>query len=630
MLNAMREGAKTGTIKFILFGFMVLAVGGLVMTDVGGFFRGGVTKTAVAKIDGRELSIVTFDRMVRRILSRQGMDPETAYRLGLIDQILASEVDNNLMQRSARDLGLIPSEQTVLKQISLLVEPYVSETMDKKAALSAILRNQGVSEKDFVSMIRAQMSNTLLQNAVQIGGESGPSPEALDLYEYKNEKRTLNAVLLPHSDIKDVAEPTDDILLPFYQAGQERYAVPETRVFSIAFLSRDNLKEDVTVTEEELRETYERDIAGFSLPERRVIEQAVIETEAIATAVAAKVGKGQSLKDAVKEETGDEKLWLGEEKYEKAGLPEELAAAAFDAEKGALAGPVKSPLGWHVLVIKDVLPPSTRPFEEVKADLEKEIAALHAADAMMALANSVDDNLASGMTLEEVTEQMGLTVKKFGPIRQDGSTPDDKDGVADLGKDSAYAVETAFDLSEGEISSVVELSDGRYAAIRADTVNEKSYRPFEEVKAELSKIWIQDQKEVTNKLRALDAIKALNSGEKSLNTFGPIKAYELQRGNSPPEPMNDAGRDMFFELSVNDYGMTPVEDGFIVGQVTSSKLPDTAGLDEKELAPFVEMVRLGAQDEFLRLFMAHVRDSYDVRINKNLLDKTYGPGSEQL
>ena len=49
-MKALREGAKGGITKIILMGFLVMAGGSLVMMDVGGFFRGGVSNSDVVKI----------------------------------------------------------------------------------------------------------------------------------------------------------------------------------------------------------------------------------------------------------------------------------------------------------------------------------------------------------------------------------------------------------------------------------------------------------------------------------------------------------------------------------------------------------------------------------------------------
>ncbi len=45
VMNAMRQGAKSGVSKIFLFGFMVMAVGGLVLMDVKGMFQSGAALT---------------------------------------------------------------------------------------------------------------------------------------------------------------------------------------------------------------------------------------------------------------------------------------------------------------------------------------------------------------------------------------------------------------------------------------------------------------------------------------------------------------------------------------------------------------------------------------------------------
>lgn len=634
MLNAMREGAKSGIMKFILLGFMAMAGGGLVLMDVGGFFRGGVTNTAVAKIEGQELPIITFDRTVRRTLASQGLDVATAYKLGFINQILRSEISNNLMQRAALDLGLQVGDQIVLKQVNRLVEPLVTPDMDKRSALAAVLRNQGLSEQEFIRMVQAEMTNTLLRNALQLGTEVAPSSLALDMYQHEKEQRTVKYVYLRHSTVKDVAEPAEEILLSFYQAGQERYAIPETRTFSIAILSQENLEKTLDVSDEELRQIYDRDIASYSVPERRVLEQAVLENETAAAAVAEAVKAGKSLKEAVNAETGSEEAFLGEEEFEQAGLPQDIGESAFTAKTGAVVGPVETALGWHVLKIKNVLPPETQSFEKVKEALRKDILQMRVADEMFSTSTAIDDRLAGGAALEEVAQEMELEVKTFGPLTADGSTPDNKDGLKDFGPDWSAVVSTVFELGEGESAPVMELADGRYAAIRLDSVTPKTYKPFEDVKADLAKTWMQDQREVGNKLRSEDALRALNAGDKNLNDVAAahgatVQTVTLTRDEEPKAPLGNPATTLFFHLDEEQHGMAPAENGYVLALVTNIKLPDPEKVSEEDLKAYTETTQRSQQGELMQIYFNHLQSAYDVKINQRLLEQTYGPGNEQ-
>jgi len=628
MLNAMREGAKSGIMKFILLGLMVMAGGGLILMDVGGFFRGGVTQSAIAKIDGTELPVAVFDRTVRRVLSSQSLDMETAYKLGFINQILRNEISSNVMQRAATDMGLQVGDELVIKQINRLVEGLVTDGVDKKAALTNVLRNQGLTENEFVRMIQAEMTTSLLRTAIQVGTNVPPGPLADDLYQHNKEQRTVNYIFLPHSGVKDVPQPAEEILLAFYQAGQEKYAVPETKTFSVATLSKDSLAKTLDISDEELRQTYDQEVASYQVPERRVMEQAVFEDQASATAAAEAVKGGKTLKDAAGES------YIGEEKFEKDGLLKEIGDAAFAAQAGDTIGPIQTAMGWHVLKLKDIVAPETQSFESVKENLKKDLIQARVADELFATGNLIEDKLAGGMSLEEVAAEMELKVKQYGPITADGSTPDNKDGLKDFGPDWGTINTSITDMQEGETAPIMELADGNYAVVRVDAITPKTYKPFEEVKGELAKVWMQDQREVANKLRSDDAVRSLNASQKSLNDIASAQAAEIKtitlvRDEQTSTPMNDAAKTLFFGIDQDQYGVAPVEGGFVVGRVTGTKLPDIEKASKEDIESYKKVAQQGMQGELMQIYFNHLQSAYDVKINQRLLEQTYGPQADQ-
>ena len=123
VMKALRDGAKGGVSKFILFGFLVLATGGLVLMDVGGFFRGGVSGSDVARVGDHVIKAQTFDSNLRRTVSRLGMSTQEAYKLGYVGQILSTEVRGLLVAQAASDLGVSIPDSMVAKQVSDLVTP---------------------------------------------------------------------------------------------------------------------------------------------------------------------------------------------------------------------------------------------------------------------------------------------------------------------------------------------------------------------------------------------------------------------------------------------------------------------------------------------------------------------------
>jgi hypothetical protein len=130
MLRNMRKGLFSGLFLILL----VLGAAGLVLTDAGGFFKGGIRTTDVAKVGSKTINSRPFDNKLRRLTAMQGVEPETAYELGLVHQVLFRELRNLLMLQGVNDLGIAVSNEQITSYINAIVEPYMTaDTTSKKS-----------------------------------------------------------------------------------------------------------------------------------------------------------------------------------------------------------------------------------------------------------------------------------------------------------------------------------------------------------------------------------------------------------------------------------------------------------------------------------------------------------------
>jgi peptidyl-prolyl cis-trans isomerase D len=264
VMRMMRQGAAGGITKFILFGFLVLAVGGLVLMDVGGFFRGGVGGNDVARIGSEKVSIVSFDRAVRRALSRVGISPQEALKLGYINEILGTEIRTSLLHNAAKDLGVQVGKNRIAHQVNSIIAPMVEQGQEPQAVLDQVLRAQGMTEREFVRAIDREMAGSILGQAVQGGFAGTPHSIARDMYMFNNEKRNIELVVLTDKDTKDVKPPSEEQLTSMYESLKENFATPETRKVSLAFVP--DAKKTVEVPEEEIRAAYDEGIDSYAVP----------------------------------------------------------------------------------------------------------------------------------------------------------------------------------------------------------------------------------------------------------------------------------------------------------------------------------------------------------------------------
>lgn len=625
MLRGMREGAKSGIMKFILLGLMTMAVGGLVLMDVGGFFRGGVSSNTVAEGSGITISAREFDRTVRRVLSQQGIDPAQAYRLGLIETILYSEIQSRLLNREASGIGLNIGDETVTQQIARLAEPLATGEQSRKDALQQILRMQGISEGEFIASVRNEMATGILRESIASGASMVPPVLAADLYQAENEKRAVQAVILRDTDIKDTEQPSEESLRKYYDANKAEFIIPETRSITTATLDGDTLAESVLITDEDLKQAYEENITAYQKPVRRKLAQAIFPDKEQADAAAAKTRKGASLKDAAGADN-----WMGEETFERSGLLEEIANPAFAAKQGDTVGPVETALGWHVLQVTAIQEPETTPFAEVKNDLRKDLLQIRLMDETLAAADAMDDRLAGGEDLESVAKDMNLTVESFRNFRSTGLSPDGKTVLETYANEPSEILETAFAYEEGETAPVQETRDGGFVAVRIDNVTPQSYKPFETVESTLKKRWIGEQQALSNRARAQDMLAALDSGKdltetaKTANT--PVKTYNNLTRNmeTPPVPLSVSAVREIFQTPEGGPFLSSIENGFIVGRVTGAALPDADKAQAKDLDAITEQTAAALTRETLDQYRAHLLARHKIKINQRLLTAMYG------
>jgi parvulin-like peptidyl-prolyl isomerase len=150
------------------------------------------------------------------------------------------------------------------------------------------------------------------------------------------------------------------------------------KVFSHELRGREDLPD------KELRERYDREKERFRLPERAHLREIVIVRPDNAAAAEAAEKKAndlatqarnkadfallaQTASDAATKSKGGD---LGE--VVRGELLSDLDKAVFNAEAGAIIGPIATKSGWHILKVESRLPSEVPAFESVKEKLRKD------------------------------------------------------------------------------------------------------------------------------------------------------------------------------------------------------------------------------------------------------------------
>jgi len=615
-MQALKDGASSGILKFFLLGLLALAGGGLVFTDVGGFFRGGTGSNNVAKVAGTAISLQNFDLTLRRNLSQLGITPSQAHQLGYTNEVLRGEINRRLLIQAAHDSGINVDQTHALSQIQAFLAPAVAAGMTTEEALANLLRNQGMSEQMLLDTIRAERAVTLLGQGLDAATNTVNPLITEALYKHQNETRSANYLLYLDKDIETPASPSDDQLKQIYEATKQQFVIPETRDLTLLTLTTDALRKTLEVSEDEIRSTYEDFIDSYTTPAQRTFAQILFQSEEDANAAFDKLNAGENF-DAIAK-TGD---LIPARAYEENTVLVELQAPVFEAQTTGTLAPIQTPLGWSIVNLTEISEERAQDFEDVKASIEQDIIEERLIDEIYRVVDEMDEFFISGGTAEAAIENFNLQAQNFEGANAFAQIPDI----------SPENVRAAFNTQIGEAIPVIELDNGNFATLFVNNITEKAYRPFEDVKAEIIATFQEDQKAATNR-QNVAALLNENAG-KDLKTIAQENGRRLRtlsnvkRSSELESPLSQTAIGTLFASAKGDPKTVIIDGGIAILEVTDIELPKT--IDEDARAQIETQALSDLQNETFGLYLNRLVQKHKVSINQGLLDRAYAQTSEE-
>lgn len=635
-MQFLRSSTTGSFLKFSLLGLLGLSIVGLVLMDVGQSFTSGVGGTNVAKIENRNIGIREFDQLARMHLARFSVTPQQAYQMGYLNEILANEIRANFVLIEAEKLGINIGKEQIQKKIAEVVAPNVQEGKTPQQTLDDLLRAQNLKEEDFIKGVKRELTADILTSAVQSGIHGAPATLARDLYEFQNQTRDVQIILFPDSEIKDIATPADEQLKKIYEAQKETtYAIPEYRTLRLAVLNDENIDKDIEITDEMIKASYEENIENFKVGERHVITQAIAQSEEQAQKIYDLVIKdGKTIKAAAQAVMGKDTQYFEKIPFEVERVLPMLSTALEGKKIGDIIEPVQTPLGFQIIKLEGMLPPTTRPLEEVSKNIKNELLLSKHNDALFDLSSVFDDLLSSNTPLDEVTKEVPLTIFEIPAVTIEGKDKDDKNPFeqagANIDKEKAVLLETAFSLQKGENSHVIELPSGAFVAIYLDGIEEKSSKPFDAVKADITERYTKDLQKAENENRVSAMAEEIKAGKV---TFKDIAAREnkflkdikgIRILGVLESPLTEDVRPLIFKTRIGESFSAPVVDGQVLALVNGYSLP----VDNEATKAAIDMIQnqanSEARDEAFIMYLEGLSKKYTASINDALLKQVYG------
>ncbi|WP_017216123.1 SurA N-terminal domain-containing protein [Pseudoalteromonas sp. NJ631] len=493
MLEKIREGSQGPAAKIVL-GLVILS---FALAGIGGYL-GQTTEQPVAEVNGVKISQTKFSRAYsneRARLEQQfgeyfaqiAADPNymAQIRQGVVDQLVQQELQTQL----AKELGLRVSDEQVKKAIVEMPYFQIGGEFSNDRYLQ-VIRQMNFQPDSFREYLRDEMTRAQLISAVA-GTDFVLKNELQQSIALQQQTRAIDYAVLSKELVKDEVSVSDEEVQNYYDLNQTQFQAPELVAVNYIELKAENLAPAEPVTEEALKTYYEEQKNQYLEPERRRVSHILVDASEDAEAAKQKADEiltelnngadfavvaEEKSDDVVSAELGGDLDWIERDMMDPAFEDAAFALAAI----GDVSEVVESEFGFHIIKLTDIQRQQAQSFEDVKDDLRAELEKAAKIDAFYQKQTRVAE-LAFEMadSLQDAAEAAGVEIKSTELVSRN-ALPEPLNSPA-----ISNTIFTPELLEDRVNSEVLEVAPEHIVVVRVAEHKAAATKPLEEVSAQI-------------------------------------------------------------------------------------------------------------------------------------------------
>ena len=560
-----------------------------------------------------------FEQNLANLVGLQQFD-ESWLKKESMERLVRAE----LMSQDAFRHGLQMSDESVREVIQALPYFQTDGRFDGEKFKLA-LTSRGISSPEYAADVRRSLILEQYQKGMLDTGFL--AADAVDSFmKSRNQERQIEYVVIPKKVATGI--PGDAEVEAYYKEHATEFQTPEKLAVTYVLLDRNQVAAGIKLTEEDLKAQYEEQLANYTTPERRRLSHILVAAEGdkpdqLAAAekkigeIKQRLDKGEDFAKLAKE-LSDDKISgakggdLG--LLAKGGLDPNIVSSAVSLKNDEVSAPVKTPFGYHLVKVTELVPEAVKPFDAVRAEVEK--AAQHAAsesryyELSQALAEQAFEH---ADTLENAVSAIKGTVQTT-----DYFTRTEGAGIA--GEESFRKAAFAQEVLDGKNSEPVELSGGdKVAVLRQKDRIPAAAKPLADVKASIVTA-LQDrvardeaQKQAQTLFEAAKSGRGLADIAKELKSSVTRSESFKRNDTKVKRPLVTAAFKLMATGVPASYSLVELENGdHAIVNLLAIKDGDASAIDKKELEAARDFLNKNAAQNEFAAYMAGLRAVGDV------------------
>ena len=593
----------------------------------------GISTSGVATVGGTDIGQAEFQRAYRNFLHNQGQQmgveitPEVAQRMGLGQTALQQMVSRTALNNETQKLGLTVSDAAVAGNVRAMA-PFRGTLgqFDRRVFVQAI-QAAGYTEDQFLEEMRQDMAREQLTSAVEANFIIPPT-YARAIFQYINEKRAADYVILSPQQAGDVPPASDTVLGAYVTAHPERYSTAEYRDADYATIAPADVMGGLTVTDPQLQAAYDAQKSTYVVAEKRDVQQIEFKTQAEAADASAKIKAGMTFEELAKRRNLPlAQISLGTLAQDE--LPDaERAKAIFALPLNQVSEPIKTGFGGFALArVTKITPGTSKTLADVKDELSKALLAQLAAAKLVDAVNAYTDARSSGAEMKDAAKKARMKVSHLAGVDMAGMG---KDGVhADVPADPEF-LPAVFKGEVGEDTDPFATKLGAYYTIHVNGVTPPKLKPLDQVRERALADWTTEQRAKLLSTRA-QALATQAAKDKSLDGIARQLNVPVQHSQALGRQTNDATFTTPLVTKLFDAPPGGVEFGpqatgnYVIARVTGITHPGLNPRDQNFQGGLMRFSQSVAGDFSISLANA-ARARQGVKVNQKLVQSVTSGG----
>ena len=391
--------------RLMMFMLVLVILPGLGFVGIQGF-RGFFDESAnVASVNGHKITRAEYDNSMRMQLDRARQMLGNQFDMKAFDtperrkDMLDGMIQQRVLADETQRLHLTVSDDALRR--ALMNDPVIASLKKPDGTIDLdrykqLLAMQGLTPDQYQEQVRYGMAMQQLPAAIQ-STAFVPKALAQRLTELAEQQREVQGLAFRAQDYASKVQPTDAQLQAFYDAHKTEFQTPATATIEYVVMSPGTLAAAAQPTDADLKKYYDDNIAHYRT-----------EGEVRASHILITASKDASAADKDKAKQKAEQI-LAEVKAH----PDQFAAiaqkesqdpgsaakggdlgyftrgmiaggkafddAVFSLKKDEVSNIVQTDFGYHIIKVTDVKPAVTKPFDDVKQAIQKDVQAQQAA-----------------------------------------------------------------------------------------------------------------------------------------------------------------------------------------------------------------------------------------------------------